>query len=98
MQDFKYNQGFSDAMGTVTSILQVMTEGIEKAIKNKKPNKILPIVNTALLNVAEIWEECNERNRNFAKSLAQKNNMEYNEDTEILVVDEKTKKIEKREW
>lgn len=96
MQDLKYHQGFSDALGSVTHILQIMTDNVEKAVKSKKYNIIVPIVAQSVLSVADIWNDVNEKNNELIKTLAKKGKIRYNSNTQESI-DKSTKETERRD-
>lgn len=98
MQDIKYNQGFSDALACTSSIITTMLQEVEDVIKKKQYKNILPIITTSVISISEIWNEVNARNVMYIEKLAKKYNIEYNRDTQELVVneDEQTIKTEER--
>lgn len=53
----------------------------------------------ALIAVSDIWEEVNQRNIKFIEKLANKHEIEYNSNTDTLVVneEEKTINVERRD-
>lgn len=94
MYELQYHQGFSDALASVTNVLQIMISETEKLYKKKEYRKILPVMGRSLVTVIEMWDEVNKRNEKFVERLANKHNITYNKDTQ-LIVDEDTRKIRK---
>lgn len=94
IKEVQYLIGFSDGLAGSLAMLSVLLEKVEKYKDNKKFKPILIDILSFAKALTDVLEKSTEELDNMTKKIAEKYEIEYDEEKEVIAINLETNEIE----